>query len=788
MSTQKTLTLKDLAADFPAGVVTFLVALPLCLGIALASGAPLFSGILAGIIGGIVIGVISGSPTSVSGPAAGLAAIVVTQIDKLGGFDKFLLAVFLAGVLQVGLGIARAGFLAAFFPTSVIKGLLAAIGVLLILKQIPHLLGHDPDPVGEFAFEQPDHENTFSDLWVTLSDLHPAAIVIGLLSVATLVLWDKFPALKKLKVPGPLVVVILAVGTHEFLSGLMPQWHLTEDHLVQVPILKDLNDIGSAITLPDFTQFSNPQIYLAAVTLAIVASLETLLNLDAADTIDPKQRHSPPNRELFAQGVGNILGGLIGALPTTSVIVRSSVNVQSGNASKLSTIIHGVLLLLCVLLVPGLINLIPLSCLAAILIVTGFKLANPKLVKEMWSGGPAQFYPFAATVVAIVLTDLLIGILLGLATAIGFILHSNFRRPVHRIVEKHVTGDVIRIELREQVSFLNRAALEKTLEDFPSGSRVVLDATRSDFIDPDVLQLISDFVDKKAPVRDIKVNLLGFKNKYTQLKADDRFIDYSTRELQEQLTPERVLTLLREGNHRFIHGQRLQRDWSRQIAETAKGQAPLAVVLACIDSRNSSELIFDLGIGDIFSVRIAGNVAKEKVLGSIEYSCAVAGAKLIVVMGHTSCGAVTTAVGTYGHPEAVVESTGCEHINVLLNEIQKSVDPADPIPSQKDDPAAFTKYVDGVAFRHVQRTIDHILKTSHAIRNLVEQGKVGIIGALYDVQSGHVSFSLAEGPLAEALNERVTTSLPAPSVDVPASQVHVPAAGGHTHPGHEGAD
>ncbi|HXS16350.1 MAG TPA: solute carrier family 23 protein, partial [Polyangiaceae bacterium] len=566
------------------------------------------------------------------------------------------------------------------------------------------------------------HENTFSDLWVTLGDLQSAAIIIGLVSVAVLVFWEKFPAIKRLNVPGPLAVVVLAVALHAALSALVPAWRLGADHLVQVPILKDWNDVKGAITLPDFSQFSNPKLYLAAATLAIVASLETLLNLDAIDTIDPKQRHSPPNRELFAQGVGNILGGLIGALPTTSVIVRSSVNAQSGNATKMSTIIHGLLIALCVAFVPGLLNLIPLSCLAAILIVTGFKLASPKLIKQMWNGGPAQFYPFAATVLGIVLTDLLIGIFVGLTTSIGFILHSNFRRPVYRVVEKHVTGDVIRIELSEQVSFLNRASLEKTFENFPQGSHVVVDATRSDFIDPDVIQLISQFVETKAPVRNIRVTLLGLKSKYTQIQADEHLVDYSTRELQEQLTPKQVLALLKEGNQRFIHGQRLQRDWSRQVAETAKGQAPLAVVLSCIDSRNSSELIFDLGIGDIFSVRIAGNVAKEKVLGSIEYSCAVAGAKLIVVMGHTSCGAVTTAVASYGHPEAVVQSTGCTHIDVLLREIQKSIDPSDPIPNQKQAPEMFSDYVDGVAVRHVQHTIDHILTSSPALARLVSSG------------------------------------------------------------------
>ncbi len=771
MNQSNLLSPKNVAADLPASIVVFLVALPLCLGIALASGAPLFSGLLAGIVGGLVIGIISGSATSVSGPAAGLAAIVVTQIETLGSFQAFLLATFFAGVIQVGLGIAKAGFLASFFPTNVVKGLLAAIGLLLILKQLPHLVGHDPDPIGEMSFEQPDHENTFTEFFAALGDLQPAAMVIGFFSLALLWGWERVPTLKKLGIPVPLLVVVSAIGLHSLLSGALPAWRLGEDHLVQVPVLNELAEIPSLLTFPDFSAITNYGVYTAAITIAVVASLETLLNLDAVDSLDPKQRKSPPSRELLAQGIGNMVGGLIGALPTTSVIVRSSVNVTAGNSTKMSAVYHGILLVLCVLFVPHLLNLIPLSALAAILIVTGLKLANPKLIKKMWDGGGAQFYPFVFTVVAIVLTDLLSGIVIGLTVSIGFILKSNFRRPIKRIHEKHVTGNVVRIELREQVSFLNRAALEKTLAEFKTGDRVVLDARRSDFIDPDVLHLLMDYVEKTAPVRQVKVSLLGFKEHYAQLSNEEHFIDFSTHELQAQLTPAQVLNLLKEGNDRFIQGQRLNRDWSRQIAETAKGQAPLAVVLGCIDSRNSSELIFDMGIGDIFSVRIAGHVAKQKVLGSIEYSCAIAGAKLIIVMGHTSCGAVTSAVASYDAPESIVDTTGCQNINALLSTIQKSIDPQDPIPDSLQQTKAYENYVDGVAFRHMQHTIETILKESSALRTLVDEGKVGIVGAIYDVHSGHVKFSQAEGPLASMLNEESKASLPPPSVTVPASQL-----------------
>ncbi len=414
--------------DITASLVVFLVALPLCLGIALASGAPLFSGLLAGIVGGIVVGTLSGSHTSVSGPAAGLTAIVASQIATLGSFEAFLLAVFVAGLLQIGLGIAKAGALSAFFPSSVIKGLLAAIGVILILKQIPHVLGHDSDPEGEMSFAQPDAQNTFSEiLTVMLGDIHVGAAIIGIASIVLLVFWDRTKPLKNSMIPAPLAVVLFGVGM-QFLFGRMGGRLVIESsHLVQIPVAETFSGFFSFLTYPDFSQWSNPGIYVAAVTIAIVASLETLLNLEAADKLDPQQRDSPPSRELIAQGVGNTIAGLIGGLPMTSVIVRSSVNVGMGAKTKLSAILHGVLLVVCVSLFPVYLNMIPLAALAAILLVTGFKLASPTLFRQMWDEGRYQFIPFMVTLISIVFTDLLIGILIGLAVSALFILNSNLR-------------------------------------------------------------------------------------------------------------------------------------------------------------------------------------------------------------------------------------------------------------------------------------------------------------------------------------------------------------------------
>ncbi len=727
------LNFKHLAKDLPAGLVVFLVALPLCLGIALASNAPLFSGIVSGIIGGILVGLISGSQTSVSGPAAGLTAVVAAQIANLGSFEAFLLAVLFAGVLQIAMGIAKAGFIASFFPSSVIKGLLAAIGIILILKQIPHVVGHDPDPVGEMSFQQVDHENTFSELVKTFSDIHPGAALVGALSLLLLVVWDRVIWLKKSPVPAPLVVVLLGVAVAQFFRGLGGHWVIESAHLVQVPLFK--GDWGGLLVTPDFGQILNPAVYVAAVTIAIVASLETLLNIEAVDKLDPERRTTPANRELIAQGVGNVSAGLIGGLPMTSVVIRSSVNVQSGGKTKLAAVTHGVLLLGSVLLIPGLLNQIPLPALAAILLTTGLKLASPKLFKQMWDEGPTQFYPFAIAVIAIVLTDLLIGILIGLGVAILFILHSNFRRPLHRVVEHHASGDVLRIELANQVSFLNRAAIERALNSVPKGGHVLLDATHTDYIDPDVLDVIEDFRLSGAKAHGVELSLKGFRKEYN-IADDIQYQDFTTREVQSLLTPDRVINLLREGNLRFQRGERISRDIRRQVDLTSLSQHPMAVVLSCIDSRSPAEMVFDVGLGDIFSVRIAGNVAKEKVLGSLEYACNVAGARLVLVLGHTSCGAVTAAVDLFGSSQTPEEATGCDHLDALMNYLQQSVHPAERERSFAKGGEDRKAYVDDVARANVVRTVGLIRAQSKALGRLEREGRIKIIGGMYSLSSG----------------------------------------------------
>lgn len=726
--------------DAISGLVVFLVALPLCLGIALASGAELFSGLLAGIVGGLVVGLVSGSHTSVSGPAAGLTAIVGAQLAILGSFEAFLLAVMLAGVIQIGFGIANGGALSAFFPSSVIKGLLVAIGVILILKQIPHVLGHDKDPEGEMSFIQPDHENTFTELLTLFSgDFHTGAMVIGLISIAFLVIWDRIPLLKKSLVPSPLIVVLLGVAISELFRGWGGNWIVGNLHLVQIPVAKDVHEFFGFLTLPDFTQWSNHAVYIGAITIAVVASLETLLNLEAVDKIDTLKRDSPPSRELIAQGCGNLVCGLIGGLPVTSVIVRGSVNVNSGSRTKMSAIFHGVLLVIAVAVLPRYMNMIPLSALAAILLVTGFKLASPKTFKAMWDEGKYQFIPFIITVVAIVMTDLLIGILIGLGISLLFILNSNLRTPIRRVVETHLSGDVTHVELANQVSFLNRAALDKVFHNTTRGSNLLIDASQTDYIDPDVLSLIRDFKTNIAPARNISVSLKGFKDKY-QLHDDIQFADYSTRDLQDKITPDQVIEMLREGNQRFVEGRRLSRDFGRQIDATAEGQNPLAAILSCIDSRVPAELVFDLGLGDIFSIRVAGNIVGTKSLGSMEFAVGVSGVKLVMVLGHTRCGAVTSSVKLVSQNTSAMEATGCEHLQSIVDEIAPAVLATPKGKETELEGELFETYVSEVAKQNVLRTVSEVTRRSTVIRNAVEEGRVKVIGALYDVASGKIEF------------------------------------------------
>lgn len=501
--------LKNFKDDIPAGIVVFLVAMPLCLGIAMASGAPLFSGIIAGIIGGIIIGSLSGSPLGVSGPAAGLAVIVLNAITELGGFEIFLVSVVLAGIIQVIIGFAKAGIVAYYFPSSVIHGMLAGIGILIFIKQIPHAFGYDGDPSGDFEFFQVDGQNTISELWNMIDYISPGVLIISTISLIILILWETafFKKLKFTKlIQGPLVAVIAGILLNQFFLSV-PSLAIGKEHLVSIPMADSFDSFISNFSFPDFTALSNPDVYVTAIIIAVVASLETLLCVEASDKQDTLKRITPTNRELKAQGVGNIISGLIGGLPITQVIVRSSANQQSGGKTKASTVFHGILLLLSIIIIPDILNLIPLGTLAAILLVVGFKLAKPALFKKMRSQGKGQLAPFLVTIVGIIFTDLLIGISLGLVVAVSIILYNNFRIP-YRLQRQNLEGkENIKILLSEDVTFLNKASIQRTLGQIPDNTSVVIDATNTHFIHCDVIEIIEDFA-INAKIRDIEVALI----------------------------------------------------------------------------------------------------------------------------------------------------------------------------------------------------------------------------------------------------------------------------------------
>lgn len=762
-----------LGRDLLAGFVVFLVAIPTSLGMAQAIGAPLASGILAGIVGGIVVGLLSGSQTSVSGPSPGLVGLLISQLALLGSFEALLVAILIAGLLQVVFGLAGVGYLSLFIPSGLVRGLLAAMGVILFLKQIPHLVGHHNDPEGEMSFWQPDRQTTFSELAEMTGDYHLGAGVIGISSVILLMLWDSHRPKRLKLLPG----AVLVLGCSALLSwtfrGWGPNWAMGQERLLQMPIhwgmegvydlvqpplwgamgdAKVSQPLGDAASSSGWAAFWESKVYLSGLLIAIVASLETMLNVQAVDQIDLRRRRSPVNRELIAQGIGNATCGLLGGLPMTSLVVHSAVDIHAGGQTKRASVFHGFFFLFGVLLLPQWLGMIPLSALAAVFFVTGLRLIKSASLGRIWADGWVQFIPFAVTLVAIVFTDLLWGVLIGLAVSIGFILHSNMRRPLRRIIEKHLYDEVFHIELAQQVSFLSRGVLDRTLAGLKDGTHVMLDATDTEYIDPDILTMIKEFRDFTAPQRNIKVSLKGFSEQY-ELKDEIQYVDYSSRELQSEITPAQVLEILRDGNERFRTGQRLPRDLQAQIHGSSVGQFPLAVVLSCIDSRNPIEIILDLGLGDVFSVRVAGNVVGPGQLGSMEYSTAVAGAKLILVLGHTSCGAVNAAVALAHASQDYEQATGCQNIAPIVDQIKKSIDYDEWQAKRTLPPTEMKRFGDEVAKQNVLRVLQDILEQSRTIKRLVEARKIALVGAMYDVSTGRIEFFIEQAIGLDATQE-----------------------------------
>jgi len=716
--------LNNLRYDVPASIVVFLLALPLCLGIALASGAPLFSGLIAGVVGGVVVAGLSGSALGVTGPSAGLVVITFSVINEL-GFSAFLLAVVFAGVIQFFLGCVKAGLIGYFFPSAVIKGMLSGIGLIIFLKQIPHAVGYDQDFEGDMSFKQSDDYTTVTELWHMLDFVAPGAVVISLVCLGVLLLWEtqwiKQQVFSRM-LNGVLVAVITGTVLNQLFISLYPQWALNSSHLVLLPVVESFSDLGDFFIWPDFSQVDNLAIYYAAVTIALVASIETLFCVEATDKLDPFKRVTSNNRELRAQGIGNICSGLMGGLPITQVIIRSSANIQSGARSKMSTFIQGLLLLIAVLLIPHWVNKIPLASLAAVLIVVGYKLINPALFKEVYQVGWYHFIPFIATIVGLAFSGMMVGIGIGMGFAILFILLENLKVGFHTDEQPQANKTII--TLSENISFLNKPNILHLLNHFPKKSNLVIDATYAKYIDYDVYEVIQNFkIDaQRKGINLIVQNLRG----YGLLKPIEPDLPVS-KESQQSLTPMDVLSILKLGNNRFVNSLKNKRNFLEQVNESIDGQFPLAIILSCIDSRTSAELIFDQGIGDIFSVRVAGNVVNEDILGSMEYACKVAGSKLVVVLGHTHCGAIKGACA----------GTQLGNLTGLLDKIQPAVEMV-KLEDRNKKNIISGSLEDRVAERNVEIMVEQIREKSSLLCEMEIAGDISIVSAMYDIETGQV--------------------------------------------------
>ncbi|MCB2375989.1 hypothetical protein LGH70_00235 [Hymenobacter sp. BT635] len=635
----KTWDFSYLKNDFQGGLVSFLVAVPLCLGIALASGAPLFSGIIAGIVGGLVVGALSRSAVSISGPEAGLILVVVSSLEALGSFKTLQLAICVAGLMQLVMGVLRMGVISNFFPSSVIKGMLAAIGIILILKQLPHIMGYDADAVESLALFSWNGGNLESLLEHALREFNPTALVIALVSLAVLIAWEQ-PFFKRnavlSAVPAALVVIIIGVTLNTLAGLLDPSYMLAGTHLVQLPVPKSADEFVGLFTLPDFTQLANLKIYTAAFSIALVASLEALLAVEATDELDPLKRKTPTNRELKAQGVGNVVSGLLGGLPLTSVIVRSSVSINAGGRTKLAALVHGSLLLLSVILFPSLLNMIPWAALAAILLVTGYKLARISIFRQHFQAGITEFLPFIVTIAAILVTDLLIGIGIGAAVGLFFVLRETYKNA-HFFQSYTVQGEEhLRISLGEHVSFLNKASIMTVLKDIPVNTTVEIDGTNSAYIDRDVLGAIENFRET-ARQRNIQLIFLRKGDDYAQNIASQPHVSSKEADFEAYYK-------LFENNRNWV-AEKLRRN--PRFFEATAQQTPKFLFIGCSDNHVSVSEMTGTAPGEVFVHRNVANlvVSTDLNLASVlQYAVEQLHIKHIIVCGHYGCRGVKAAM------------------------------------------------------------------------------------------------------------------------------------------------
>ncbi|GEO19811.1 bifunctional SulP family inorganic anion transporter/carbonic anhydrase [Cyclobacterium qasimii] len=713
--------------DIPSGIVVFLVALPLCLGIALASGAPLISGLISGMIGGIVVGLMSRSHTSVSGPAASLSAVVLVAIQLLGSFQVFLLALLIGGLIQIILGLLKAGRIADYIPTNIIKGLLAAIGLILVFSQLPYALGVELDKSRLLNYSQDVFTGLQERILLVITSMEPGAILLSLISLGIMIFWDKTP-LKHLKLfPPSLFVVILGVVLNQLFKIFIPSLFLDGVHLVNIP---EISHFGSLFTFPDFTAINDRKVWTYAFTIAIIGSIATLLNLEATDNLDPHKRRSPPNQELVAQGIGNTLSGLLGGIPITSVIVRSSVNIEAGAESKLSTLIHGLLLMVSVLFLSNIINLIPLASLAAILLLVGYKLTSFHIIRQMYKKGWVQFLPFAVTVIAILITDVLLGVMIGSAVSVFFLLRSNFHNPYYiEATNPTNKNKTVRLELSNEVSFLNKPAIKSTLWNLPKGTKVIIDASFSSYIEPDILEIFEDYKHTFAKENNIEFNIIGLGDNYSPkkiIKIDRK----NSQDRNDLKSPQKILDFLTEGNKRYIDGDLVSRRFQNKKLKDFIKDAPLAVVVNCIDMREPLNMLMNTGIGDLIPLKVAANILDTHLIETIEISCRKQHAKLILIMGNTPNKLIAASL------KNIVASPNAPESTLLAPSLKAKI--FEPKDISLDN---LEEWSDRLVRWNLEYSKALILASNPYLNSEIKKGNIGLCSALFNRQTGRIEFS-----------------------------------------------
>lgn len=714
---------KEMKYDIPAGIAVFFVAVPLCLGIAHASGAPLLSGLISGIIGGIIVGFISQSQLSVSGPAAGLTAIALSGIATLGSFEAFLVATFIAGILQILFGMLRTGAIASYIPSTVISGMLSAIGLILILKQFPHMIGYDVEAMGVEEFnlsnedlnnnyelsENPPEKNSFTVFIHSLSHINNAVLFIGMLSFSFLFIWDKYFNKKLKTIPGALVVVILSVITSNLMNLFPGIPKLVASHFVDVPSISSISEFRYASKFPDWNQLASYQIYVVAFTIAIVASIESLLSLEAIDKLDPQKRFSPPNRELIAQGVGNTLCGLFGGLPLTAVIVRGSVNVAAGARTQLSAISHGLLLLIAIMFLSTYLNFIPLASLAAVLVYTGYKLIKPSQIIAMYKRGLTQFIPYFVTIAAIVLTDLLIGVLIGIVIAIITIFIENYKSVKLKVIQN---GNRKRIILGESVSFLQKLKIQKELNQSPDNSVLEIDGSKCLFVDHEIIDLLETF-EQTAKQKNIEYIVGGIKK-----------MENNDNELQKEM--KRQYDQLFKNNRKWVD-EMMEKD-PDYFVNLSKGQSPQFLFIGCSDSRVPADKITGSQPGEMFVQRNIANMVVNtdiNLMSVLQYSVEVLNVKHVIVCGHYGCGGVRAAMEDNAH--GLIDKW-LRNIKDVYRLHQQEID------SITDPELKHKRMVE----LNVREQVYNLLKTSFVQKNRELYGFPQVHGWVYDIHDGRL--------------------------------------------------